>query len=57
MNITVTMSKAMYDLLLNGRKPTVDTIGIKACGTHKKVVEYVDATFGLLGKVEEVVVQ
>lgn len=57
MCISVTMSKEMYNLLLNGRKMTADTIGIKACGTPEKVVEYVNEAFGLLGQVMEVIVQ
>lgn len=57
MSISVTMSKEMYLSLLNGRKATADAPGIKACGTPEKVVEYVNEAFGLLGTVEEVVIQ
>ena len=57
MFISVTMSKDMYHLLLNGRKATTDQPGIKACGTHEKVVEYVNEAFGLLGQVTEVHVE
>ena len=39
MDISVTMSKTMYDLLLNGRKGTADMPGIKACVTPEKVAE------------------
>lgn len=54
MDNSVTMSKEMYDLLLKGRKGTADTPYVNGCGTPEKVAEYVDATFGLLGHVTEV---
>ena len=55
--ISVTMTKTMYDKLLKGRKATADEPGFSGCGTYEKVVEYVDAAFGLLGTVTEVIVQ
>lgn len=57
MSISVTMSKEMYMILLNGKKATSDAPGMKGCGTPEKVVEYINDTFGLLGNVEEVMVQ
>lgn len=55
MDVTVTMSREMYNLLLHGRKGTADLPGVKACVTPEKLVEYVNAEFGLLGNVAEVI--
>ena len=55
--ITVTMTKTMYDVLLNGHKGNADVPSIKGCGTPEKVVEYVDNMFHLLGTVKEVIWQ
>ena len=55
--ISVTMSRAMYDLLLKGRKATKDEVGIKACKNYEGVVAYVDESYGLQGKVAEVIVE
>ena len=56
--IVYKMPKAMYDLLLRGRKSNGEESSfIKGCGTHENLVAYVDATFGLLGDVVEVIAE
>jgi len=57
MKITITMSKPMYRLLLNGRKATADQPAIGGCKTHKGVIDYVNATFGLYGTVENIIIE
>ena len=56
-DVSVTMTKEMYRALLNGRKGSGDEPGFKGLGTYEKVVEYVDQTFGLMGRVVEVIPQ
>ena len=55
--LTVTMPLGLYQALLNGRKRNTDQgiSAIRGLGSHEKVVEYVNATWGLLGKVVEVI--
>lgn len=57
MKITITMSKPMYRLLLNGRKATADQPAIGGCKTHQGVIDYVNATFGLYGTVENIIIE
>lgn len=51
------MPKKMYDTLLRGQKGSDESSPIKGCGSHEELVAYVDATFGLLGDVIEVVAE
>lgn len=56
-NIQVTMTKEMYDALLNGRAKNGNEPSIRGCGTPEKVVEYVDKAWGLLGHVTGISVE
>ena len=54
---TYSISKKMYDSLLNGRKDPDTQMSYRGLGTRQKVIEYVNKTFGLLGEVVELTVE
>ena len=56
-NIQVSMTKDMYDILLNGKKKSSDDPGFRGCGTPDKVAAYVRQAWGLLGFVTDIVIE
>lgn len=48
------MPKAMYDIYIHGRKKTDNLPEIRGLGDKKKLIEYINETFGLLGTVTDV---
>ena len=56
-NIQVTMTKDMYEILLNGKKKSSDEPGFRGCGTKEKVCAYVRQAWGLLGYVTDITIE
>lgn len=48
------MSKAMYDLYIHGRKKTENLPEVRGFGDEQKLIDYINATFGLLGTVTDI---
>ena len=48
------MSKVMYDLYIKGRKKTDNLPEVRGLGDKKKLIEYINETFGLMGEITDV---
>lgn len=53
----ITISKDYYLLLLNGRKGKDDLPSVRACNTRENVVAFLNEAWGILGGVEDVIVE
>lgn len=51
------MSKAMYNILLNGKNDPDTQTSYRGLGTKQKVIEYINKTFGLIGKIIDITIE